>query len=93
VPGYEAVKKSTSVTLEPGETVDLFVDAECPHGKVALGGGAYSEGVGGELINDGPVFLEGTLYNIWEAFAVPHNESGKTETGTLTAVIYCANAT
>ncbi len=88
---YQVVHKSISVSLpNNGETQNPYVSVECPAGKSILGGGGYMSGVGGYVVNDGPIVVSGTVYPTWEVFAVAHNESGAAESGELTAVVYCA---
>jgi len=90
ISGYEVVHKSIAVSLpNNGETQNPYVTAECPVGKSVLGGGGYMSGVGGYVVNDGPIVVSGTVYGEWEVFAVAHNESGGAESGELTAVVYC----
>jgi hypothetical protein len=92
VSGYEVVRESDGTVLEAGGEADLFADARCPAGKVLIGGGAHSEGVGTLLVDDGPFIQEGQEFAIWEAFGVAHNETGHPEKAVLWAVAYCVNA-
>ena len=82
------MKKTTEETIENGHTADPSATAECPSGKLGTGGGAYTEGVAGPLLKNGPV-LSSMTYNKWLAVSSAHNESGSTAKAVPTAVIYC----
>jgi hypothetical protein len=90
VSGYEVVRNSAESLLENGGEVDLSAIATCPVGKVLIGGGARSEGVGTRLVNNGPLPEAGGQE--WSAFGMAHNESGREEKAVLWAIAYCVNA-
>ena len=88
--GYEQIRANS------GETTDRFkqVIAECPAGKVAVGGGAEARNVDGSFINIPEVVLDGSFPPPSSARWVGHAHAvtATDEDWTLEVTVICVDA-